>query len=330
MKREGDLAGFGAVTTITARDVRRMREIVYADGAVDRGEAGALLRMMETATQVCREWHDFVIEAVTDHIVHQERPAGYISQENADWLVRAISRDGVVDTLPKLELLVTALEKAKSSPETLVQFALRQVADAVIDGKGPLAQLPGSLPNVVDRGEVDLLRRILYAFGGDGNVAITRAEAEVIFTINDRTVEEMNDPSWNELFVKAMASFVMGASGYTAPTRTEALRRDALFERADVDIGTFFSRMASGGISAILDAYAAPSGTEADWEARNIEKAATMRRAEVIDHEEAQWFAERMGKDRLLHDNERALLSLIKATSPSIHPALQDLIDRVA
>jgi len=30
-----------------------------------------------------------------------------------------------------------------------------------------------------------MVRRILYAFGGDENIAVTRAEAEVLFGIND-------------------------------------------------------------------------------------------------------------------------------------------------
>ena len=45
---------------------------------------------------------------------------------------------------------------------------------------------------------------------------------------------------------------------------------------------------------------------------------------------EAKWLAERIGSDRPLHDNERALLTLIKHASPEIHPALKPLLDKVA
>ncbi len=324
------LASYRNSERVTAKDVKRMRGAVYADGIVSRAEAELMLAVAKPGTETCPEWHAFFVEALTDHIVHQEVPVGYMSEANADWLIEAISRDGTVETMTELELLVTVLEKAKASPERLVAFALSQVADAVIDNKGPLARVPGRMPNVVDRWEVELLRRILHAFGGDGNIAITRAEAEVLFTINDRTVEEMNDPSWNELFIKAMANFVMGSSGYEPPTREEALRRDAFFERADVDVGSFFARMVSGGMSAIFDAYAEPSGAESEWDARIRAREAAARRAEAIDQDEAAWLAERMGGGRLLHDNERALLSLIKSASPSIHPALKPLIDKVA
>ena len=61
-----------------------------------------------------------------------------------------------------------------------------QVAHAVVDGKGPLMLGGALVPGLVAKAEVDLLRRILYAYGGDGNIAITRAEAEVLFRINER------------------------------------------------------------------------------------------------------------------------------------------------
>ena len=120
---------------------------------------------------------------------------------------------------------------------------------AIVDGKGSLGQGRETATGVVDRAEVDLLRRILHACGGDGNIAITRAEAEALFRINDATCEEMNDAAWNELFVKAIANFVLSASGYEPPSRAEALRREAFFENADADIGGFFARMVSGGAS---------------------------------------------------------------------------------
>ena len=89
------------------------------------------------------------------------------------------------------------LEQSRSSPVTLSTFALEQVAFAVIDGSGPLAAARSSVAGIVEKHEVDLLRRILHAFGGDRNIDVTQAEAETLFRINDGTCEEMNHPSWN-------------------------------------------------------------------------------------------------------------------------------------
>jgi hypothetical protein len=324
------VAGLNPKDRITADDVVMLRRDVFGDGVVSRGEAEALFALDATAKDTCQEWPPFLIEAVTDYIVYQETPAGYISEDNANWLIGTISRDGMVDSVTELELLVHVLETAKSSPGRLSAYALEQVAHAVVDGKGPLISGGALVPGLVAKAEVDLLRRILYAYGGDGNIAITRAEAEVLFSINEQTATADNDPSWNELFVKAIANFVMCSAGYEAPTRDVALRRDTFFDEAEPGIGGFFGRMVSGGLAGIMEAYRSPGDVEAEWESKNRAAEALARRAETIDASEARWLAERIGGDRPLHDNERALLTLIKHASPEIHPALKPLLDKVA
>jgi hypothetical protein len=241
-----------------------------------------------------------------------------------------ISRDGMVDSRTELELLVHVLEEARSSPGRLCVYALEQVAHAVIDGNGPLMLGGAMVPGLIAKAEVELLRRILHAHGGDGNIAITRAEAEVLFRINERTAQGHNDPSWSDLFVKAIANFVMCSAGYEAPTRDVALRRDVFLEQANPEIGGFFSRMISGGIAGIMEAYRSPGDIGAEWEAKNRAAEALARRAEIIDADEASWLTGHIGADRPLYENERALLTLIKQASPEIHPALRPLLDKVA
>jgi hypothetical protein len=324
------VGGLAAKDRITAEDVLLLRGQVFRDGVVTPEEAESLFALDTSAIKKCPEWPVFFIEAITDYIVHQEKPSGYISAANAEWLIGVVSRDGMVDTRTELELLVTVLEKAKFSPAKLSAYALQQVMHAVVDGKGPLAKGGELEPGRITKAEVELLRRILYAFGGDGNVAVTRAEAEVLLTINERAANAPNDPSWNDLFVKAMANFVMCGSGYEAPTREKALRQDAFIDASDVGIGGFFVRMASGGVAGILDAYSPFANVDTDWEAHNLSREAQARRAESIDAGEARWLVERIGGKPTLHENERALLKFIKQMSPSIHPDLLPLIDRVA
>ncbi|MER8896252.1 hypothetical protein NKI35_11015 [Mesorhizobium sp. M0676] len=107
------VAGLAAKDRITAEDVVMLRREVFADGVVTRGEAEALSALDATATDKCPQWPEFFVEAVTDYIVHQEKPAGYISEDNAGWLIQTISRDGMVDSVTELELLVHVLERAK-------------------------------------------------------------------------------------------------------------------------------------------------------------------------------------------------------------------------
>ena len=323
------IAEIASTSRIDADDVLMLRREMFADGVVLSDEAEALFALNAACTDQCPEWPVFFTEAITDYIVHQEKPSGYISVENADWLINAISRDGRIDSMTELELLVRVLEAAKFSTERLAAFALRQVMYAV-EAKGPLLIGGELVPDQIGKAEVDLLRRILYAFGGDGNIAITKSEAEILFEINDRTAGASNDPSWNDLFVKAIASFVMCASGYEAPTREQALRRENFLDSADADIGGFFARMASGGGRGMLDAYRLSTDIDADWEARNQSNDASARRAERINSVEAKWLAERIGKDGRLQENELALVKFIRQASPSIHPDLKSLLEKVA
>ncbi|WP_442583465.1 hypothetical protein ACSBOB_16520 [Mesorhizobium sp. ASY16-5R] len=315
---------------ISAADVRAMRALVYPDGVVSRAEVEKLFRLNAAAKSVCPEWRDFFVEAATDHLVHQERPEGYVSDENAGWLIKMISQDGVVETLTEVELLVTVLEKAKSSPEKLVAFALEQVASAVIGGAGALARVEGRRPNVVDQDEVELIRRVLYAFAGDGNVAVTRAEAEILLRINDASIEAENDPAWNDLFVKAMMNFVMFVSGYQTPSREEALRHEVFLDSPNVGVGGFFSRMVSGGLSAILRRDDMPQDTDDAWRDRNAARDVAVRAAETVDENEARWLAEHLCKSGNLRENERTLLISLRDSAPSVAPALQPLLDKVA
>lgn len=329
-QRTARIADIAATKRITPLDVLELRQLIFRNGVVTCHEANGLFALNEACATQCPEWRAFFVEAVTDYIVHHEKPAGYVTAKNADWLIAAISQDGKVDTITELELLIRVIEQAKFSTERLVAFALEQVKHAVVDGQGPLMQGGELVPGLIEKAEVDLLRRVLYAFGGDGNIAITRAEAEVLFEINDRVAGARNDASWNDLFVKAIANFVMCASGYQAPTREEALRQENFLDRADADIGGFMARMASNGGSEMLSAYRLSVDIDADWEARNQWNDACQRRAERCDNVEARWLAERIGKDGRLQENERALVKFIKQTSPSIHPELRSLLEKVA
>lgn len=318
-----------AARTVTADDVLAVRRAIYGDdGRIALGEVDALFLIDEAAETADSAWTAVFAEAVSDHLVHQQRPEGYVDAANADWLIKRIDRDGRVKSASELELLVKVLEAAKSSPPELVQYALRQVQAAVIDGEGPLAGGGQFDRGRVTRAEADLLRRILYAFGGDQGIAITRAEAEVLFDINDAVAEADNDPAWLDLFVKATTNCIMAASGYTVPTREVALAREEWLD-APSSVGGFFARMVSGGLRGVLDAYRAPSD-EDGWAARAAAKIEAMSAAEPVTEGEAEWLAARIGRDGVLHENEKALLRFIANETDDIHPALAPLIAKAA
>ena len=175
-----------------------------------------------------------------------------------------------------------------------------------------------------------LLRRVLYAFGGQDNAALSRAEVEVLFDLNDQTAEALNDPAWNELFTKAIASFILCASGYRAPSREEALRQEKWVEDTSVSVDGFFGRMMSGGLSGVIEAFNNDRTLEDAYAEKNEAYEAAMQESELVDANEAKWVSERIGRDGVLHDNELSLLKFLKKESTGIHPILQPLLDKVA
>lgn len=318
---EATAAAIARRKRIDADDVLALRRCAFGDGLLTRREADALFALDGSTIEKSPEWAAFFLEAMVDYLVHRETPAGYVSDDNARWLVEHIARDGLVRGDTELELLVRVLERAARSPEHLVAFALKQVALAVAGDV--------DAPAAVGEAEVELVRRILYAFGGNGNAAVTRAEAEALVEINDTTDEGLNHPAWNDLFVKAIANFVLCASGYAPPPREEALRRDAFFETASADLGGFFARMVSGGVRAVIDAYAQEADLEQDWEERNRRAEAAARRAERVSAREARWLVDRIGGGKL-RDNERALLAFLKDTADARHPDIAPLMEKIA
>ena len=175
-----------------------------------------------------------------------------------------------------------------------------------------------------------MIRRILDAFGGDQNIAVTRAEAEVLFDINDATANADNDPAWNELFVKAIANFMMAASGYDVPSRQEgaAGARNGWMSRPAVSAisSAAWRRAACAACSTPIRSRAWKTRGRSGIPARRPRS----RSAESVSAEEAEWLARRMGRDGMLHQNEKALLRFIRDEAPSIHPSLQSLISKAA
>ncbi|MGE3245521.1 MAG: hypothetical protein AB7F96_00630 [Beijerinckiaceae bacterium] len=303
---------------ISYEDVRALRRCVFADERVWPHEAEALFSLARKRLPSCDDWQPFFIEALTDFVVRQAEPEGYVSEDNAQWLIAAISRDGAVWSDTELELLVQVLDKAMSGPPSLVAFALSKVKEGVLTGSGPTRKGMALKPGSIGAAEVDLLRRILYAFGGSGNIAITREEAEVLFDINDATLNGDNDPAWQDLFVRAVANHLMSLSGYSVPSRTSALARQAWLDDDDSSVSGFFGRMISGWRDT-LAAYAEPE-----------EGAATDEAASQIGEVDALWLKQRILNNGHVCPNQRALLEFIREEAPDVHPQLRELLGKAA
>ena len=305
--------------TVKYADILGLRRMIYGKPGIEAADIEKLFRINDSTHLQDVAWAPFFVEAATDYVVNEMPPGGYVTAANAAWLMDRIGKDGKVGSATEIELLVAILDKARWSPESLAKFTLEQVKHAVIDGEGPLRAGKRLGKGQISVDEVGLVRRALYAFGGDGNVAITRAEAEVLFDIEDATAEGIQAPEWQDLFVKAIASVVMAASGYAVPSRAEALRQEQwLASRGDLSAGNIFSNAFSS-----YNSQTAEERALARLERQRVE---IITNAEVSEPE-APWLAGRIKRDGKTTSNELLLLTFLKRESPCIHPILQAVVD---
>lgn len=312
---------------ISADDVLAFRKAYYDDGRIAGGEADAIFAANSACAEKHPAWLVFFCEALCDYVVHQMEPHGHVSRENADWLMARIDKDGKVDSSTELELLVSILEQAKTVPESLSVYALSQVKHAVLSGGGPLRNGKPLVPGEVCEADVELLRRILYAYAGGGNIAVTADEAEVLFDINDATANSANHPAWKDLFSKAIANHLMFASNHAAVSREEALRREAWVNDTAMEVGGFVSAM----VTSLRDIYRAATFKETEAQRQRRENYfGAMKSAEEITQAEAQWLSDRILRDSRISEAERAALLFIKQEAPAVHPSLVPLLEKVA
>ena len=311
---------------ISAADVLSMRRSFYGDAKISATEADWLFALNDGCKNADPAWDIFFVEALTDYAVFQMKPEGYIDDATANWLISKIDTDGTVKTTSELELLINVLEKSQSSPGQLVKYALEQVKHAIIFGSGPARNGLTLEPGAVGAADVAMLRRVLYAYGGDRNVSITQDEAEVLFDINDATVSAKNDAAWVDLFAKAIANHIMMASGYQAPSREDALHLGKWVDDTSTDVGSFFTRMV-GGLKDVVDLYKRDNDT---LDQGQLKQGIAIAESERVTESEAQWLVERMNRDGNLSEAERAVLSFIKREATDVHPSLLPLLDRVA
>lgn len=314
---------------LRVKDIFTLRQLMFADGVVDKEEAEGIFSLSQIDGSDSAIWNSFFLDAIIDYTVYQAAPRGYVTLENAQWLISHLDNEqGYVESATDLELVIKILESARWAPTLLADFALNQVKRSVLMGEGPISETHELSAGVIHRAHVSILRRILYAFGASGNVFLSRSEAELLCHLNRATAESQNDPAWSDLFIKAIANHVLGMSGYVAPSRQEALRRQAWLDQP-IQGGAFFSSMLKGGLQAIWHSYRAQSDEERYLEQIEAQKLEIIL-GEQITAPEAAWLNEQLGQGGTLLENEKILLQFIKEHANKIDHSLAPLIARAA
>lgn len=212
---------------IDSDEIAKIRERLYDDGIIDREEADFLFALNDGVSGNDNDpgWTDLFVEAISDHVLKDDESPGVIDEDEASHLIKKIEGDGQVDAT-ELALLVNITANATGeSPKKFTNFVLDSVKTAVIaDG-------------IVDDDEIDMLRKVIYGLGGTGGSDVDRAEADMLFDMNDATTtNEGHAASWKGFFVEAIAKHVL--EDESSPNEIDEEEGDWLISRIEED-GTY-------------------------------------------------------------------------------------------
>lgn len=279
---------------VTPEDVVGVRRAVWPDGRVSDAEAGLVFDLNRLIPEPSPEWRDFFLDALTDYVVNQKAPRGYVDDANAEWLMSEVDQDEEPVTRLEIELVVKVIERALNCPARLRSWALAQLEEGVVRGT-----------RTVDAGECALLRRLVFAPGGEGALVVGDNEAEALWRLKDACLDGDNAPEWKTLFVQAVGNHLMAWSPYKPLERGDAARLEAFVNDKHSSVLGFFARMR--GASPLSEAR------QLFRDAPRIDYDAALAAAEQISPDEQGWLDRHVEADGARDPYEEALLAFVAA-----------------
>jgi hypothetical protein len=291
-------------------DVLMLRQLVWDDeGALSQTVVDSLFALNDRFDRSTAAWDEFFIEAVEHYLIHQQHPRGFVSEEGAAWLMARIDRNGRVMNDTELALLVALIEDAENAPESLKAYAIAQIERAIVTGEGP-TRGDDVRPGCVDAAEAMLLRRLIFAGGGEGATIVGAAEADMLFRIKDATLHGSNDPAWLQLFVQGVGNHLLAHSDYRPLSRDEAARLNAEMDRNTPNVAGFFRRMLPGerfGHGTIVEAFKSVFPGRPD----PLRGEGPQEISRALSLEEASWLKTHIAADGEIDIYEKALLTFV-------------------
>lgn len=333
--------------SIRDSDVLRLKAALCGEHALGLADAEALLALHGACPVKDPAWAAFFVDTLTDFVVNQMKPEGYIIAENAQWLIGQVSRDGRIRSSAELELMVRVIERARWSPPNLAAFVLGQVREAVASGTGPLRTREVAERGTIPPSEIALVRRTVLAFGRECKLAITRSEAEALLAIDDAVAPGQSSPLWTDFVVQTVGHAVLAALGRWVPSRDELLR-DSVQDGGDTVVAWTGVRPGDGaGVLAAAGArmggfsgQGLAGGSGSRWSISRpltSEERAMARlerqRLEIVTNEAIEepdevWLTGRLGEAPELGANKVALLAFLLRESNGLPKGLKDLAAR--
>ncbi len=340
MQNLSDIAQRVARTgAVTEADVQEIRRIVYSgDATISQEEAAHLFAIERGRRHYAAHWSQLFVEALTDHVLNQVPPTGYLSEANATWVESQINASKEPSSDVHVELVARLIEQAAEVPAEFSAYALRLVKDTVIYADTTDALGRGLGAGLVSDADLELLSRILWGAGSEGQLAVSREEAEALFAIADATTGAANSDEFDDFFARAVGNYLIGATGRAVPSRETALRW-ATDREYKIDVLGALSRVLAATPRALSPNFVAELlkpvrtlGQDVDAAIAACERAreAAAIVAEVLTPEKAGWLIDRIDRNGTITPAEQALARFVARESAALDASLKGIMSKVA
>lgn len=323
---------------ISAQDAADVRRAVYAgECQIDVGEAQAMFAIERARKSYCRAWSELFVEALTDFVLNQQPPTGYLSEDNATWLMAEIKRHKQPSSDGDVALVVNLIEKAIEVPPAFSAFAIALVKDAVIYDDTTDAQGRPMGSGRISEADVALLQRILWGAGSEGHLAVSREEADALFSIADATTGADNVQSFEDLFARAVGNYLLGATGRQMPSREDALRWQTAAPAYKLDVLATLSRLLKASpqaadhkfiVEALRDAASLQDDVEREQQRQLAMREAATAAAEVMTPDKAGWLLERIDRNGVMSSAEIALVRFVAREASAIDMSMKAAVEK--
>ena len=297
------MARVAKIGEMSEADALRIVNEIYADGIVSRSEAETLFRLNETLSASDVDWANRFQEALADFLLTRESPEGWVSDEEAEWLIAQVQMDANEPSVQELDLFLHILRKADGAPPDLGQYVLNALSNRIIS-EGAAS------PMMVER-----MRYALFAGAGEAGLWVSLYEAGILFRTNDAIASADNAPTWNELFARAVGNHLMARAHPEPRAIEEALSREAWLKDTSVNPGRLFARMGASLLSGNWFEAVTHDAKKAE-QARMAAADAATREAEKVTASENEWLVAGIEQDGQISPAEQALLDFLAAEAP--------------
>ena len=314
-----------------ASEAGALRRQIYGDRDARRSDFDMLLSHA-ARLGADPEFTTLICDVAVDVFLLQADPEYYLTDSDSASIIDRLGRDGAIPSSVEFAVLQALLGRAVESPPALAQFALREVAKAIVSGRRDAPGLEPSPAGVVGASDVEALRAILFAPSRGEALHVNREEAETLFEIAHATASGDNAPGFADLFAKAIGNYLMGAALQGAPSREETLAVERELDRpADGFLGFLSSMLHAPSLQQVGDALESVDGQAEDREGLiNDANDLALEANAPIDAGEAQWVIAHLTRGGPLTAAERRLLGFLKEEAPSAPPELTALYDQAA